>query len=107
MSSPRVVPFDLTLRRDCPQCGAAESVVLLPAELLAEQPDDTNAVCAPFLGGCNQGFHVDGFPSHHPAAVCEWFAGCQRPATGTTPHPAFPKGVPTCDRCAAFAKGGV
>jgi hypothetical protein len=36
------------------------------------------------------------------ATECGWFAGCGRPATGTTPHPILGE-VPTCDRCAAFA----
>jgi hypothetical protein len=36
--------------------------------------------------------------------VCQWFAGCGRPATGTTPHPILPP-VPTCDRCHKFATG--
>lgn len=36
------------------------------------------------------------------ALECAWFAGCGRPATGTTPHPILGD-VPTCDRCAAFA----
>ena len=36
--------------------------------------------------------------------VCRWFALCDRPATGGTPHPALGI-VPTCDWCAAFARG--
>lgn len=40
-----------------------------------------------------------------PAPTCQWFARCDRPATGTSPHPAFPAGVPTCDRCHQFATG--
>lgn len=36
--------------------------------------------------------------------TCQWFAGCGRPATGTTPHPIL-GAVPTCDRCAEFAGG--
>lgn len=35
---------------------------------------------------------------------CEWFARCQRPATGTTRHPILGS-VPTCDRCNEFATG--
>jgi hypothetical protein len=34
--------------------------------------------------------------------ICQWFAGCGRPATGTTHHPILGD-VPTCDRCAEFA----
>lgn len=45
------------------------------------------------------------FGEPKPPLVCEWFALCQRVATGTTPHPAFPAGVPTCDRCNEFAGG--
>ncbi len=33
------------------------------------------------------------------SVVCEWFARCTNPATHLEPHPAFPDGVPTCDRC--------
>jgi hypothetical protein len=33
---------------------------------------------------------------------CEWFALCDRPATGFTPHPVLGS-VPTCDRCATRA----
>ena len=36
---------------------------------------------------------------------CEWFAGCKNPATGSTPHPVFPNGVPTCPKCHKFATG--
>jgi len=44
--------------------------------------------------------------------LCEWFAMCKRPATGTAPHFAICNDtnkvvvlgqVPTCDRCHAFA----
>lgn len=35
---------------------------------------------------------------------CEWFALCDRAATGTTPHPIL-GAVPTCDRCHEFATG--
>lgn len=40
--------------------------------------------------------HVEG------PQVCEWFALCENPATGTTPHPIL-GAVPTCDRCAKRA----
>lgn len=39
-----------------------------------------------------------------PLHGCEWFILCERPATGLTPHPVLGQ-VPTCDKCAAFAKG--
>lgn len=32
--------------------------------------------------------------------LCEWFALCDNPATGTEPHPILGD-VPICDRCAA------
>jgi len=35
--------------------------------------------------------------------ACEWFAMCTNEAVMLVPHPAFPKGVPTCVRCAAKA----
>lgn len=34
------------------------AVVKMPAELIAIQPDDTNHVCHPILGGCNQGYSL-------------------------------------------------
>lgn len=37
---------------------------------------------------------------------CQWFAGCFRAATGTTPHQILGE-VPTCDRCHKFATGEV
>jgi hypothetical protein len=36
--------------------------------------------------------------------ICQWFLLCDRPATGTTPHPVLGS-VPTCDRCHKFATG--
>lgn len=35
---------------------------------------------------------------------CMWFGGCDKPATGVVAHPTLGD-VPTCDSCAAFAKG--
>lgn len=35
---------------------------------------------------------------------CEWFARCERDATHMEKHPAFPGGVPACDRCASIGK---
>lgn len=35
---------------------------------------------------------------------CEWFARCDRDATHLEAHPAFPGGVPACDRCASIGK---
>lgn len=32
--------------------------------------------------------------------VCKWFALCDHEAIGTVAHPAFPDGVPVCERCA-------
>src|SRR5262245_22634638 len=43
-------------------------------------------------------------PPAQPGVTCAWFAGCDRPATGTTPHPVLGD-VPTCDRCHEFATG--
>lgn len=37
------------------------------------------------------------------APTCQWFARCDRPATGTTAHPILGQ-VPTCDRCRRFAE---
>jgi len=37
-----------------------------------------------------------------PAATCEWFLRCGRPATRSTPHPVLGS-VPTCERCHEFA----
>lgn len=31
---------------------------------------------------------------------CQWFAMCNHPAIGLVGHPAFPDGVPCCQRCA-------
>lgn len=36
--------------------------------------------------------------------LCNWFAGCTNPATGTTPHPILGP-VHTCNRCHKFATG--
>lgn len=44
--------------RKCPQCGAA-ALCLLPFELMLKQPDGTNIVCHPVLGGCNHGFEAE------------------------------------------------
>lgn len=32
---------------------------------------------------------------------CEYFLLCENDAVGLTAHPAFPAGVPTCERCRA------
>lgn len=45
--------------RACPFCFVVGAIVELPPPLLAKQPDDTTHVCAPFFGGCNQGFAKD------------------------------------------------
>lgn len=34
-----------------------------------------------------------------PKYACEWFALCDHEAIGLVAHPAFPGGVPTCQRC--------
>lgn len=36
--------------------------------------------------------------------ACAWFAGCDKAATGFTPHPIL-GAVPTCDSCHKFATG--
>jgi hypothetical protein len=41
----------------CPLCGK-RSVIKLPKEILAEQPDSTTHVCHLMAGGCNHGFDV-------------------------------------------------
>lgn len=35
---------------------------------------------------------------------CEWFLKCENDATTTVAHPVLGK-VPSCSRCAAFARG--
>ena len=45
--------------RECPECKAM-AVVPLPPVLVRCQPDDTRLVCHPTLGGCNQGFTLEG-----------------------------------------------
>lgn len=47
------------LRAICPMCYKWKAVVALPPPLLAKETDGTTHVCAPFLGGCNHGFHFD------------------------------------------------
>lgn len=39
----------------CPLCNAL-AIILLPDEVLADQPDSTTHVCHPIAGGCNHGF---------------------------------------------------
>lgn len=41
--------------KPCVFCGK-RAIVALPPEIIAQQPDDTTAVCHPALGGCNNGF---------------------------------------------------
>lgn len=43
----------------CPFCGE-HAVTPLPPKLRALQPDGTTHVCNPGLGGCNQGFEMEG-----------------------------------------------
>lgn len=40
---------------------------------------------------------IDWTPEDAPE--CAWFALCDREATLLVVHPAFPSGVPTCERC--------
>lgn len=47
----------LQLEQACPFCGK-RALTMLPTWELAKQPDATNAVCNPALGGCNHGFEV-------------------------------------------------
>lgn len=49
----------MVLPIDCPFCSKAATLVALPPPELKKQPDATNVVCAPFLGGCNHGFDSD------------------------------------------------
>jgi hypothetical protein len=49
--------FSFPLDMYCGMCGC-KTVCRLPPTLLAEQPDETNAVCLPSIGGCNQGWYV-------------------------------------------------
>jgi hypothetical protein len=37
------------------------------------------------------------------ARLCQWFALCDQPATGTMPHPILGD-VPICDRCREFVE---
>jgi hypothetical protein len=36
--------------------------------------------------------------------TCEWFALCEDPADHLEPHPAFPEGVPACERCVGIGR---
>lgn len=47
------------LPQDCSLCHADATLVGLPPTELAKQPDETNVVCLPSLGGCNHGFAMD------------------------------------------------
>lgn len=40
-----------------------------------------------------------------PLGTCEWVAVCGEDAVKLIPHPAFPEGVPTCQRHVEFAEG--
>lgn len=40
-----------------------------------------------------------------PLGTCEWVAVCGEDAVKLIPHPAFPDGVPTCQKHVAFAEG--
>lgn len=48
---------DAAPARQCPLCGV---IAVLPLDLATRQaqPDATNAVCHPMLGGCNHGFEL-------------------------------------------------
>lgn len=58
---------------------------------------ETNDGCQHEVYTCNN----CGFPD----VRCDWFAGCERPATGYVPHPVLGN-VSTCDKCHAFATSG-
>jgi len=45
------------VRGACPFCGKKALIALPP--FMFPQPDGTNVVCHPVLGGCNQGFADD------------------------------------------------
>lgn len=67
-------------------------------------PTQPDASCAygldnPEFTGVPVEFTIKGRQITHVEPVpvaCEWFAGCDKPATSTRAHPAFPKGVPVC-----------
>lgn len=46
----------MVLPNDCPLCKKPATLVALPLPELEKQPDGTNVVCHPALGGCNHGF---------------------------------------------------
>lgn len=68
--------------------------------------DDDPCDCGTVRGA--SGFYLLHECGGHPDCTgadeepCMWFARCENPATGTTPHPVLGD-VPTCARCAAFA----
>lgn len=50
------------LPRNCPKCGV-HALVGLPKPVIKAQPDETNIVCHPAIGGCNHGFFMEVLPS--------------------------------------------
>lgn len=50
------------LPNQCPICKATGTLVGLPPFLVKKQPDKTNIVCHPGIGGCNHGFEMDVAP---------------------------------------------
>ncbi len=47
------------LPQTCSECGHDETLTGLPEPMRQMQPDKTNVVCHPFLGGCNHGFEFE------------------------------------------------
>lgn len=89
---------DYTVR--CPDCRAgrtkdvAPCVVCNDARWISSRTATRGDVTSPCYR-CNPDGTDPGL------GTCAWFAGCGRPATGSTSHPVLGS-VPTCDRCAAF-----
>lgn len=51
----------IVLPQACQLCGK-QALTILPPPVLKRQPDRTNVVCHPSLGGCNHGFEMSDWP---------------------------------------------